>query len=109
MDDLPPSLDQSISLTVGHSPVFDQKGDGQRHRPRYSSETVDHDVGPLQTLMDKPCSLLEVLADIKSLMIFSRDIEEVRNLSTRMIDFYSLSSGQQCTDLEFFNKGDGYS
>lgn len=89
--------------------MFDQKSDGQRHRSRYSSKTVDHDVGPLQTFMDEPSSLLEIFANIKSFMILSWNIEEVRNLSPRMIDLNSLSSGQQCTDLEFLNKGDGYS
>lgn len=59
--------------------------------------------------MDEPCGLLEVLADIKGFMILSRNIEKVRDLSARMIDLYSLCSGQQSTDLKFFNKGDDYS
>lgn len=65
---------------------------------------MDHDVGPLQALMYEPGCLLEVLADIKSLMILSRHIEEIWHLGSRMVDLYSFSSGQQGTDLEFFDK-----
>lgn len=55
---------------------------------------MHHDIGPLQALMDEPSRLLEVLADIKSLMILSRHIEEIWHIGPRMVDLYSFSSGQ---------------
>ena len=65
---------------------------------------MHQDIGPLQALMYEPSCLLEVLTDIKSLMILSRYIQEIWYLRTRMIDLYSFSSCQQGTDLKLCDK-----
>jgi hypothetical protein len=81
--------------------MFDEKGEHERDRSRDSSETVNQNIGPLDALVDISGSLMEVLADIKGLMILSRDIEEVRNIMPGMINLNPFCSGQQRTNLQF--------
>ena len=63
---------------------------------------MHHDIGLLNTIIDKSSSLIEVPADIKGLVIVSRNIESVRNILSGMTDLYSLRSRKQSSNLQFY-------
>jgi hypothetical protein len=49
--------------------------------------------------MDECRALMKILTNIKGLMVLGRNIEEVRDLILRMVNFNSFGSSQQGTDL----------
>jgi hypothetical protein len=62
---------------------------------------MDQDVGSLKALVNVSCSLMEVFADIKRLVILGWDVQEVRDFLLGMGYLYSLGCCQQSTYLEF--------
>lgn len=100
MDNFSPSLDQTVSLTVAHSPVLHQISQDEGNRTRHTRQTMHHDICPLDALMDVACRLMEIPPNIKGLMILSGNVEEVRNFTLRMADLHALCGGQQCPHLQ---------
>lgn len=74
------TFDKVESLLIWVLAMFDEEGQYKRDWPRNSCQTVNHNVCPFKTIIDVICCLVEVLAEVESLVIFGRHIEEVGDI-----------------------------
>lgn len=63
---------------------------------------MNHNIGLLQAIINKSSSLIEVSANIKRLMIISRNIESEGNLLSRMTYLNTFCSRKQSFNLQFY-------
>lgn len=98
-----------VGCVISQILVLDEIGKHQGYRPRDSRHTMDKDlrnwhgyIRLLESLVDELDALLEVLGDIESLMVLSRDIFVERHLSSGMAKHGSAGSSQHRLDSVSF-------
>ena len=84
MDDSSPGLDHLEGTLEGMTLMFDKIGNYQWNWARNSGKAMDHDVSPLETIMDEIGCLMEVSANVTRFVIVDGDVEEIGNVGLRM-------------------------
>lgn len=99
MNDSPSIFNQLESLSIGVSLMLYKVSQHQRNRTGHSSQAMNHDAGSLQTIINVIGGLVEKFTNVKGFMIVSRNIQEIRNISAGVSQFYSLGRSEYSLDL----------
>ena len=91
-------LDQIIGFVIGESSAFDEVGKDETDRPRDSCQTVDHDTGGVECILNKVDSLDEISGHVESISVLARNLQIERDLWFGVIQVNTFSRCQNCPD-----------
>jgi len=84
---------------VGIVQMLDEVGKNQGDWSRDTRQAVDHDVGPLQAIIDVVRCLVKIFTDVERFMVVSRHVEKVRDVGLWVPELNSLGSSENRLDL----------